>query len=231
MVSVDNNLKSLYIDGKPVRKASLGGKVFFEKMEAEGHLIFNGQTFTTSSSSSGFTGSDIVIDWGDGSTTNYVDKNSLNHTYATEGEYAITLIGNITSLGEGCFYDCSGLTSVVIPDSVTSLGAGCFASCSMLTSVVIPDSVTSLGGLCFSDCSSLTSVVIPDSVTSLGAGCFASCSMLTSVVLNWETDIPTYDSTWFRDSPISELSIPEGTLQDYIDAGYPSDKLVERGGE
>ncbi|MBQ9026097.1 MAG: hypothetical protein IJ104_06970, partial [Methanobrevibacter sp.] len=164
MVSVDNNLKSLYIDGKPVRKASLGGKVFFEKhdyeltvsaskpiiqigeettitakltdysdpvsgekvkfyqiMEAEGHLIFNGQTFTTSSSSSGFTGSDIVIDWGDGSTTNYVDKNSLNHTYATEGEYAITLIGNITSLGEGCFYDCSGLTSVVIPDSVTSL--------------------------------------------------------------------------------------------------------------
>ena len=33
MVSVNNNLKSLYIDGKPVKKASLGGKVFYEKRE------------------------------------------------------------------------------------------------------------------------------------------------------------------------------------------------------
>ena len=31
MVSVNNNLKYLYIEGKPVKKASLGGKVFFEK--------------------------------------------------------------------------------------------------------------------------------------------------------------------------------------------------------
>ena len=31
MVSVNNNINTLYIDGKPVRKASLGGKVFYEK--------------------------------------------------------------------------------------------------------------------------------------------------------------------------------------------------------
>ena len=33
---------------------------------------------------------------------------------------------SVTSLGDDCFMDCSGLTSITIPNSVTSLGAGCF---------------------------------------------------------------------------------------------------------
>lgn len=321
MVSVNNNINTLYIDGKPVRKASLGGKVFYEKhnyhlglvaspssinvgetsevtatvtdysdpvegenvkfyqvFEAEGHLSFTGQTFTVTPYSytpQGFSGSEIVIDWGDGTTTNYVNENSLNHTYATEGDYAISLGGNISSFNSYCFYGCSGLTSVVIPDSVTSIGnncfygcsdltsivipdsvtniegscferctsltsivipdsvtsigTSCFFRCSGLTSVVIPDSVTNIGRSCFSDCSGLTSVFIPDSVTNIGKYCFWNCSGLTSVILNWETNIPTYNPNWFANISVPQLSIPNGTLQDYITAGYPSDKLVERG--
>ena len=271
MVSVENNLKSLYIDGKPVRKASLGGKVFYEKhnyhlglvaspssiligdtsvvtatltdyndpvegesvkfyqvFEADGHLSFTGQTFTVSSSTDGFSGSGIIIDWGDGTTTTYTNRNSLNHTYATEGDYAISLMGDITSFRVNCFRDCLGLTNVIIPDTVTRLSDSCFYNCSGLTNVVIPDSVTSLGQYCFTGCSSLTNVVIPDSVTSLGQYCFTACSKLTSVILNWETNIPTYNSNWFIASTIPQFSIPKGTLQDYITAGYPSNKLVER---
>ena len=81
----------------------------------------------------------------------------------------------VTSLGESCFEDCRGLTSITIPSSVTSLGKSCFWNCSGLTSIIIPSSVTSLGNFCFDGCRGLTSITIPSSVTSLGWSCFAFC--------------------------------------------------------
>ena len=58
----------------------------------------------------------------------------------------------VTSLGNNCFYDCRGLTSITIPSSVTSLDSFCFSYCSGLTSVTIPSSVTSLDFSCFYGC-------------------------------------------------------------------------------
>ena len=89
----------------------------------------------------------------------------------------------VTSLGEGCFEGCSGLTSITIPSSVTSLGGSCFSGCWGLTSITIPSSVTSLGRYCFYNCSGLTSITIPSSVTSLGEDCFRYCSGLTSITI------------------------------------------------
>ena len=81
----------------------------------------------------------------------------------------------VTSLGGGCCYGCTGLTSITIPNSVTSLGRQCFSGCTGLTSITIPNSVTSLGNHCFSGCTGLTSITIPNSLTSLGDGCFSDC--------------------------------------------------------
>ena len=95
-----------------------------------------------------------------------------------------TIIPNsVTSLGEGCFEGCSGLTSITIPNSVTSLGKVCFSDCSGLTSITIPNSVTSLGDWCFEGCYGLTSITIPNSVTSLSYECFENCSGLTSIII------------------------------------------------
>ena len=53
-------------------------------------------------------------------------------------------------------YECTSLTSIVIPDSVTSINASAFANCISLTSVVIGDSVTSIDYYAFGRCESLT---------------------------------------------------------------------------
>ncbi len=66
--------------------------------------------------------------------------------------------GSVTSIGDGAFYGCSGITSVTIPDSVTSIGNAAFSGCSGLTSITIPDGVTSIGTGAFYDCSGLTSI-------------------------------------------------------------------------
>lgn len=46
-------------------------------------------------------------------------------------------IYSVTSIGESAFYECSGLTSVVLPDSLKSIGKWAFEDCSGLTSVII----------------------------------------------------------------------------------------------
>ena len=74
----------------------------------------------------------------------------------TDGSY--TIPNSVTSIGDGAFANCTGLTSVEIPNSVTGIGTGAFASCSSLTSIEIPNSVTSIGNSAFNYCSGLVSV-------------------------------------------------------------------------
>ena len=90
---------------------------------------------------------------------------------------------SVTSIGNGAFNSCSGLTSVTIPNSVTSIGYQAFYGCSSLTSVTIGNSVTSIGDWAFYSCSGLTSVTIPNSVTYIGSDAFHGCSGLTSVTI------------------------------------------------
>ena len=89
----------------------------------------------------------------------------------------------VTSIGDGAFFNCTGLTSVTIPDSVTRIGYSAFEGCTGLTSVTIPDSVTSIGDSAFFYCTGLTSVTISDSVTSIGRAAFSVCAGLTSVTI------------------------------------------------
>ena len=67
----------------------------------------------------------------------------------------------VMSIGDSAFYNCSGLTSVIIPDSVNSIAPLAFKGCTSLTSVTIPDSVTSIGNGAFTGCSGLTGITIP----------------------------------------------------------------------
>ena len=67
---------------------------------------------------------------------------------------------SVTSIGDGAFGDCSGLTSIEIPNSVTSIGSSAFLDCSGLMSIEIPNSVTSFGINVFFGCRSLVLLVV-----------------------------------------------------------------------
>ena len=90
---------------------------------------------------------------------------------------------SVTSIEHSAFYNCSGLTSVVIPNSVTSIGERAFRGCTGLTSIEIPNSVTSIGSEAFYNCTGLTSITIPNSVTSIGSEAFYNCTGLTSITI------------------------------------------------
>ncbi|MBQ6561392.1 MAG: leucine-rich repeat domain-containing protein [Paludibacteraceae bacterium] len=108
------------------------------------------------------------------------------------GELSIKIPSSVTSIGDGAFRDCSGLTSIEIPSSVTSIGGCAFSDCSGLTSIEIPSSVTSIGEWAFYACSGLTHIEIPSSVTNIEKNAFGSCDVLSSI--NVVSDNSIYSS-------------------------------------
>ena len=136
---------------------------------------------------SGCTGlTSIVVESGN---TVYDSRNNCNAIIETatntliQGCKTSIIPETVTSIGDGAFRDCTGLTSITIPNSVTRIGGLAFDGCTGLTSITIPNSVTSIGDRAFSDCTGLTSITIPNSVTSIGGWAFDGCTGLTSITI------------------------------------------------
>lgn len=163
-------------------------------------LKVQGNSFEEYNNSTALQGSNIVVDYGDGTIESLGTK--LRHEYIDGNNHTIKIY-NVTSLGTWCFQGCSNLTSINIPENFT-LGESCFTNCTSLTSIDIPKGVnipyecfkgcTSLTSIninegvslqerCFYNCTNLTSIIIPEGATSIGTWCFKGCSNLTSIVI------------------------------------------------
>ena len=109
---------------------------------------------------------------------------------------------SVTSIGEGAFFNCTGLTDITIPDSVTSIGEYAFYGCTALTSVTIPKGVTEIEFETFDSCSSLTTITLPESVTRIAPHAMSNCDALTDIY---------YQGTEYRWSRVS-ISQPNNCL-------------------
>jgi len=77
------------------------------------------------------------------------------------------------------------LITVTIGNSVTSIGQGAFYGCNKLISVIFTptSTLTSIGNNAFNGCTSLTSITVPITVITIDQGAFQSCTGLTSVYI------------------------------------------------
>jgi Flp pilus assembly protein protease CpaA len=109
-----------------------------------------------------------------------------------------------------------GCENTIIPNGVTSIGNGAFCGCSGLTSIDIPNSVTGIDYMAFSGCSGLESVTISSNVTRIGANAFEECSSLTSVTCLAE-NVPWTGDWAFVRVPQSDatLYVPESSVNAY----------------
>lgn len=73
----------------------------------------------------------------------------------------------VTEIAGSAFFECTKVTSIVIPEGVTTIGSNAFWRCSSLTSITIPNSVTSFSISPFAECYKLENIIMGDDVTCL----------------------------------------------------------------
>ena len=131
---------------------------------------------------------------------------------ATTGHVTIPATVNgyqVTELGGGAFWYCSGITSVSIPDGVTSIGASAFRDCGKLESVSIPASLREIDPLAFDRCFSLKALNLPDDMTYIGWGAFSDCRSLATVnIPNGLTTLS--NSAFYNCQSLRSITIPKG---------------------
>ena len=175
----------------------------------------------------------VVVDWGDGSSTDTLTGTSLTtvkaqgHEYASEGDYLITL--EVTS-GSFQFYGTSNTAYIFRKANDTTANihrvyANCirrvelgsnvsvenyaFNYCYSLSSITIPNLVTSIGSYAFNYCYSLSSITIPNGVTSIKTNVFYNCFSLASVTIpDGVTSIKT--NAFYGCYSLSSITIPDG---------------------
>ncbi len=150
------------------------------------------------------------------------DGNSITITGYSGAGGAVTVPAIIdglpvTGIGDGAFYDRTGLTRIDLPNSVTYIGSWAFYGCTSLTNVTLPDSLTFIGYEAFRGCAGLTQITFPDSLTSIGYAAFQGCTGLNTfevALLN-----PAYssrDGVLFDKSQTFLLQYPAKKAGDYI---------------
>ena len=147
----------------------------------------------------------------------------------------ISITGGTTIPDYAC-YECSSLSSIILPDSVRSIGDFAFTRCSNLRSlempnlletigegafystdlkqVEIPEHVISMGIEVLCDCRSLESVDFMGDIKSIGSRAFAGCTALTAVNLCGKVPCTIGDDI-FADCSMVYVYVPEGCLPAY----------------
>ena len=97
----------------------------------------------------------------------------------------------VTSIENGAFEDCTGLTSITIPNSVTAIGGDAFSGCTGLTSITVASGNTTYDSR--NNCNAIIkkstnelvvgckNTTVPNSVTSIYRYAFYGCTGLTSI--------------------------------------------------
>lgn len=95
----------------------------------------------------------------------------------------LTILPNITEIGDKAFYNCKGLTGLlIVPSTCESLGKECFYGTGIEEAVVY-SGISTGSTYIFSLCESLKKVTIEQNITRFPTYAFRSCTALEEIVL------------------------------------------------
>lgn len=156
-----------------------------------------------------------------------------------------TVPSNVSSIEVFAFWDCTGLTdliitsnniidgkfptlegcvnlkSVNIPDNASHFQNRSFGGCS-LTELILPNGITTIETGLFECCKSLTSILIPPSVTAIRSSAFSYCESLRNIVL--PSGLKTIGVGTFRCcSALKSICIPDSvtSIEEMAFTGCP----------
>ena len=130
--------------------------------------------------------------------------------YECTGLTSVILSG-LKEIDGNLFYGCTSLESVVFNNGLKKIGAQVFRECTSLKSLNIPDSVISIGSQAFQDCTSIESVKLGNGVTYIDEYAFENCQALQYVEFgNSITDI--YAVAFKNCISLKEIVFPDSLI-------------------
>lgn len=149
-----------------------------------------------------------------GSSSDQGGNNSASTFWRCRALTSLNLT-KITIVQPGCFYQCSGLTSIILSALCTSIGRASFMDCTALQTLGDTSGITFLDSYAFYNCSSLVSANFPSVTAINGEGTFHYCNALTSIVLDNCTTIYgddcEYHANFANCTSLVHLSLPKCT--------------------
>lgn len=113
----------------------------------------------------------------------------------------------IINIAHMAFYDCSNVTSFILPASLTQIESSAFQNCSSITSIEIPSSVRSIGRSAFENCNMLQSITLPSSITEIKNSTFSGCERLSNLEI--PSGVTNIDDYAFADCKnFTEINLP-----------------------
>ena len=118
----------------------------------------------------------------------YFDKSTGTITDCDESVTAAVIPASIedvevTAIGDGAFWGCMKMETIVLPESLTSIGTRAFRDSGIL-SASIPEGVVSLESETFYNCFNLKSVDISSTVVNINITAFNECNLLEVINVN-----------------------------------------------
>ena len=132
---------------------------------------------------------------------------------------SLHLPAQMTSIGEGAFNKCTGLTGEFsFPEGIEILSAYVLQDCSGITSVKLPNTLKEIYTYALAGCD-ITELTLPASLTGIGMYGLADCKGLTSLTC-LATTPPEAEKYAFLeiDCPNTPLYVPEGSVEAYQNA-------------
>ena len=212
-------------------------------------MIEIGQMYATASGASEFdieltskTGKEVslyfesyttaTIDWGDNTTPEAINDQTMTHTYGDYGEYTIKVSGDYEF---GWFFFDGGSYSsdqynfickfARIANNITHIGAAVFSN-SYMNYITLPSSITSLGFYTFWNCTGLKCLIIPNQITTLNY--YFEEGYSSPLKSNWKLKYISLPNGiteigkefCFETYDLKRLSIPDSVTMVYNDSDY-----------
>ena len=105
---------------------------------------------------------------------------------------------NIKIIGQGAFFNCSILETIIFPSSLEIIDNNAFMACSSIKTIDLSHTTLNiLGGSVFFDCTNLKQVSLPKTLEQVGSYCFYNTNL---------ENLSYYSTTFFKDNALLGVS-------------------------
>lgn len=156
---------------------------------------------------------EILTITGNGEMSDYYSP--ISSKYAPWHDYNIEKVvvcDNVTTIGNGAFYELKNLKSVKIPTSIKSIKPYAFGYCESLEQIEIPKGVASISSNTFWACKNLTKITLPDELAKIGKDAFGYCERLEQIEIP-DNVMQISEGSFYQCTNLKKIEIPEGVTQ------------------